>query len=212
METDIDMSGREFHPVGGSYLTGQVTGTFSGIFDGNHKKILDLTVDEGTYFSVGLFSKNSGTIKNLTLENVEVYGLMEIGGIAGENIGVINNTHSTNIVIYSYQNIGGIDGFNSNILENTSSSGSIEASRYVGGLVGYNTGIISNSNSLLNGSSLFIGGLVGDNEFGEIYDCFSTGSVIGIAARVGGLVGRNRLGVINNSFSKGDIYWWICRN
>lgn len=50
----------------------------------------------------------------------------------------------------------------------------------------------------------FFGGLVGDNYYGTITNCYSTGSVSG-DSDVGGLVGVNNQGTITNCYSTGVV-------
>jgi len=50
----------------------------------------------------------------------------------------------------------------------------------------------------------YVGGLVGENWFGSISNCYSTGDVSG-KGEVGGLVGWNYGGSISDSYSTGDV-------
>jgi hypothetical protein len=56
----------------------------------------------------------------------------------------------------------------------------------------------------VTGESLCSGGLVGDNYFGEIIDCWATGTVHAFKC-TGGLVGWNERSSIDNSYSIGDV-------
>jgi hypothetical protein len=177
---------------------------FSGVFDGNSHKIINLTIDTngfGTKF-LGLFGQNRGTIKNLGLENLGITcgdGLSEVGGIVAQNYysGTIINCYSTGAVT---------DG---------------NSSWSTGGLVGYNLfGSISNCFSacvIIGGlSSSYHGGLAGVNYGGSINGCYSTGNVGGPGGRAsnpqygfGGLVGWDcgwdGGGNISNSYSTGNV-------
>jgi len=89
-------------------------------------------------------------------------------------------------------------------LENTSITSS--DLYYVGGLVGYNKyGNITNcySTGSVNGVEL-VGGLVGYNYYGNIKSCYTTGTVNG-AERVGGLVGMNYACNITSSHATGVV-------
>jgi len=72
--------------------------------------------------------------------------------------------------------------------------------------VGRNGGSVSNcySTGNVNGTSYYVGGLVGENSNGYVSNCYSTSSVSGDAA-VGGLVGGNDDGIISNCFSTGSV-------
>jgi hypothetical protein len=83
----------------------------------------------------------------------------------------------------------------------------ITGENYVGGLVADNdNGNISNSYSTGNvtGESNNVGGLVGINENGNISNSYSTGNVTGESV-VGGLAGSNYHGNISNSYSTGNV-------
>ncbi len=86
--------------------------------------------------------------------------------------------------------------------------------RYVGGLVGYNGGKIidcytdGDMNVTHKRQSLYVGGLVGDNNSGEILRCYAAvdmeATVSSNNAYMGGLVGRD-YSVIRDSFAAGDL-------
>jgi hypothetical protein len=83
--------------------------------------------------------------------------------------------------------------------------GSVSGNWYVGGLVGQNGyGSISNCYSTgdVNGVG-DVGGLVGFNH-GIISNCYSAGDVNGYDS-VGGLVGENRVGSVSNCYSTVDV-------
>jgi len=75
---------------------------------------------------------------------------------------------------------------------------------YVGGLVGENDGSVWNcySTGAIVGDD-YVGGLVGYNDWGGISNCYSTGVVAGDRG-VGGLVGTNP-GVVRNCYSTGVV-------
>ena len=83
LDTDIDFQGKDaWMPVA----------EFKGTLEGNNKKIANLTIaTSGT--SAGLFVKNSGTIRNLTLEDVTLHSTAAtaVGGFAAENLGTIQS-------------------------------------------------------------------------------------------------------------------------
>jgi len=82
----------------------------------------------------------------------------------------------------------------------------VTGSSDIGGLVGENYyGGISNCYSTGTVSSNSnIGGLVGSNYYGSISDCYSTGSVSGTSF-VGGLAGLNEYGNISRCYSTGAV-------
>jgi hypothetical protein len=153
--------------------------------------------------AIGLFSKNSGEVKNLKLENANITSSnvnTHIGGIIGYNYhGVINNCYSLGIIIECYGSydgkVGGLVGNNeSGNIINCSSGGTVHISSptysYIyfadcGGLVGLNwDGSIINCHSSCNVSSDYYtggaGGLAaanGGDHNGVISNCYSTGTV-----------------------------------
>ncbi len=82
----------------------------------------------------------------------------------------------------------------------------VTGQHYTGGLVGYNNfGTVYNcySTGSVSGSS-DVGGLVGFNWDGTVYNCYSTGSVSG-SSITGGLVGWNLTGTVYNCYSTGSV-------
>jgi hypothetical protein len=55
-----------------------------------------------------------------------------------------------------------------------------------------------------NGNSLYLGGLVGENSYGMIANCYVTCAVSG-SEYLGGLVGGNKSGTITNCYAKGSV-------
>lgn len=96
---------------------------------------------------------------------------------------------------------------------NTIHNFSITSNTYCG-LFGYNTGKISDlkvsdfSISVNSSNSLAAGGIVGVNNFGEIVNCYSSGSINAASLydiSIGGLTGINIKGAIINSYAEVDI-------
>jgi len=138
--------------------------------------------------------------------SVNLTGQQQVGGLVGGSEGVISNCRSSSIVTAVYGS-GGLVGSNTGNIYDSNSTGSVDGGFYVGGLVGenYTTGTISNSYSAGSVSgSYYVGGLVGLNS-GDISSCYSTNTVSGVWEEIGGLVGRNEEGEIWNCYSKGDI-------
>ncbi|MGD0572343.1 MAG: GLUG motif-containing protein [Sedimentisphaerales bacterium] len=189
---------------------------FTGTFDGNDHKINNFTINGGGGSYIGLFGINSGSVKNLSLENCSVSGAYYVGGLVGLNYSNISNCYSTGMVSGSYC-VGELVGYNyGGNIRNCYSTGTVNGSsgsEYVGGLVGWNEGSISDCNSTgtvigttTGGDySSNLGGLVGIND-GSISNCYSTGAVNGGSYYqcVGGLSGSNK-GNISNCYSTGTV-------
>ncbi len=133
---NIDLSGHNWTPIGKDN-----NNSFKGTFDGNNANytISNLTVNSGNY--VGLFGSvgESGTVKNVTLKNVNITGSSEIGALVGWNGGTISGCTVSGKVTGT-SNVGGIVGYQygGTVSGNTVFS-KVSGNNYVGGLVGTNT-------------------------------------------------------------------------
>ena len=189
---DIDLSGINWEPIGFIDLISDNPNNqfFSGVFDGNGHVIKNMTIrhqDSGDPYDLniqqlGLFRAiMGGEVRNLGLENVDIYGIQFVGGIAAS---IIDTTISNCYV-----------------------KGNIEAHIYSGGLVGNMGNSILENNyvdckikSLPSGyGSGYIGGLVSSGA-GEIRNCYTTGT-IETNGMTGGLVAASSVGTISNCYS-----------
>jgi hypothetical protein len=212
---DINMQGIEMTPVGND------VNNFIGSFDGQSHIISNIYINMPGSNNVGLFGYvgSGGQIRNLGVENVNITGHNNVGGLVGYSYGSISNCYSTGLVssdAYSSY-VGGLVGWDdSGSITNCYSTGTItggDDSEYLGGLVGqFGYGYISNcySTGTVTGGdySYLLGGLVGINYDGSISDCYSTGVVTGgdNSYYLGGLVGysesRNN---ISNCYSTSAV-------
>ena len=195
---DIDLGGVEWTPLGTSSLP------FIGEFDGNGFTISNFTIKKVSGY-VGLFGYNSGTIKNLGIENFtidinysDVSFYVCAGGLAGCNKGTITNCYATGDVSAStfsaYAAAGGLAGDNGD--------GTITNC--------YATGDVS---AIAVSAYAYAGGLVGNNGGYTIKNCYATGDVSAISASdstsssayAGGLVGSNGGYTIKNCYATGDV-------
>jgi hypothetical protein len=130
--------------------------SFSGTLDGNGHTISGLTAP--------LFSTLDGaTVRNLTLDNVNISTGTNVGAVCGEATG---NTRIYNCGILATSSTVSTD--DDGYTEITSCSSTISGSGYVGGIVG-----------LLDGSS-------------RVINCFSYANITG-GDMVGGIVGKNNV-------------------
>lgn len=189
---DIDLTGMDFTPIGNAD-----SGAFSGSFDGNGYTVSNLDVFTGKY--AGFFGCNEGTVKNVTLSNIYVYGTRYVGGVVGENtsVGVIENCR---VLSGNVESDGGLNDVN------------------IGGICGYNSGKIAGVNS--NGANIsantsdvnaYAGGLVGYSSADLVLEnCYNTGNIFSDSAGSysfsGGLVGYAASTVtISNSYNTGNV-------
>ncbi|WP_206669721.1 InlB B-repeat-containing protein [Paenibacillus luteus] len=204
LTADIDLSsyGQRWLPIGDS------SNWFEGHMNGNGHKITGLTINKPDDTYIGLFGYigNDASVSNMILENVNVTGRQDVGGLAGRNLGgEISNSYVTGSVSGKASNVGGLIGYNyyngsvSNSFATANVTGS---SSNIGGLIGNNYGTISYSyaagNVTATGTGTNIGGLIGSNSGTNSYG-YATGSVTGTGTKVGGLIGNNT-GTISYSF------------
>jgi hypothetical protein len=200
VQNDIDLSGVTYLPV---------IDDFTGTFDGNGKKILNWTSDNG------FFVRSTGVIKNLTLVNAQINysGISRIGALVSTNdVGgqVINCSVSGAVTatVSATTFVGALVAVNNGTITLSQSNSSVSGKSAVGGLVGYNSGVISKSSSIgqvvatASGSGMGAGGLVGTN-MGTLSDVYSKAAVQG-ASQVGGLIGLNK-STLSNGFSSGSV-------
>lgn len=205
----IDLERLNWTPIGKSGYT------FKGTFNGSNKKISNLTINARFTSDVGLFGfTTEGTIKNLTVENAEITGYLDVGVVAGspytskyENITV---TGCVKVNGYAY--VGGVFGKNlyanaTNITVNCDSDSYVKANSeyyrtYVGGIVGFigeGNITVTNANSNIDvyGSTCDVGGVTGIAHYcNKFINCSSSGNVYitsynddGDQLEIGGIAG-----------------------
>lgn len=205
LANDIDMSG----VTGWSGIS-----NFAGTFDGNGHKITNLTGTQGLFAST-----SNATVKNVGLENININGSSNVGGLIGSATATdISNCYTTGIVKGSSY-VGGLvgnapsaksgdDGVSKTVWDNVYSSANITATgSYAGGLVGktntspHQVFDLKNCYAIGNVSGNdYVGGLAGDmyydedakhgsNDITDIVNAYSGGNVSG-SNNVGGFVGH----------------------
>ena len=196
---------------------------FTGVFDGNGHTITGLqTRGEKNYSS--LFGYVSGgTVKNLRLEDVSVYGSSYVGGLIGymTNQTTVQNCSVSGSVTGSGSYVGGLIGYGNNactvkqcyVTGNVTGTGS-----NVGGLIGRmdSVNVVDRSVSFayvsqcynaatVSGSS-FVGGLCG-YDYGRVIlsDCYNTGTVTASENYASGILGYANY-VKTSYYSYGTYY------
>jgi hypothetical protein len=135
---DIDLTGYNWEPIP----------SFSGVYDGNSKKIENLKIDKPDnqeYTGVGLFASlaGEGVLKNITLVRVDVVGYREVGSLVGISYGTIENC-SAEGKVSGRSTVGGLVGWcyglmgsiENSFIENSYAAGTVTGNTNVGGLVG----------------------------------------------------------------------------
>jgi len=150
---DIDLSGSYWTPVGN--VTDYPTVTFKGTFDGQNYTISNLTAsdDAAGYAAAGLFGSILGTVKNVTLKDVNIRSTHYAGAVVGYSSmhgAIIDNCHVDGGTITSvpentgsaYDNgdkAGGIIGYyvtDDKVTNCTAKNLTITAYRDLGGITG----------------------------------------------------------------------------
>ena len=220
LTADIDLSGIDWTPIGIDY-NHQYKGTFNG---GGHT-ITGLTVTTSDQYA-GLFGYigSGGTVKDVTLEGVQIattHSVGDAGGVAGYSYGNIENCSVSGSVSGSGMNgiAGGVVGFQvGGSLTGCSSSATVNAGNTAGGVAGttnngasltacYATGSVTLES--INQYGNFAGGVVGSNGGGVLTACYAWGSVTGSGSGtvyVGGVTGSNDLGTLTACYhAKGTV-------
>ena len=179
---------------------------FSGTFDGRGFRIIGLNASatDADSASSGIFSKLSGTVKDLRVYASKFFGGENAGVIAASNEGTITGVTTFGNRVEA-ENAGGIAGTNAGTIESSAASDSVITNGgTAGGIAGTNTGtgtigamegtfVTAESavTSNTNGNAAAIGGVVGENS-GTINLANSLGVTNGEGVdKVGGIAGDN---------------------
>ncbi|WP_066020437.1 MULTISPECIES: fibronectin type III domain-containing protein [Clostridium] len=213
LANDIDLSSINWTPIGNNNVP------FTGVLDGDGHSIKNISMNRlGTDLS-GLFGCISGaTIKNLSINNVNIIGGNYTGAITGNVIGgkitsTIDNCYANGTIV-GYRCTGGLVGYaymdgSTNILNITNSRSSVNVTGSgddVGGIIGALEGNISDSyatGTVISKSGNNTGALVGWSS-GSISKCYTTNNVTSSQKNVGGISG-NFQGTIDQCYSTGNI-------
>ena len=213
---------KAWRPMGMADEKGNLTGWYTGIFDGNGHSISGLYVnrdeaadDVHTWFKscIGLFGYYSGVTRNLSVLDSYMRGKDCIGGICGYNDGgTIQNCYSAATVCGdSY--IGGICGRSEgdSIIENCYNTGYVYgATRSIGGICGDNSATLQGCYNVgkVNGE-FYVGGIVGESSGSGntiwIKDCYNRGNVIGDTKDIGGIGGYIGSSLVENCYSQATV-------
>ncbi len=213
LNTDVDLDGQEWTPIGNS------TTNFKGTFDGNGFTVKNLVVNGGSASNKGLFGVTSeGEVKNLTVENAKVSGRLNVGVVAGTpyTSKYTNITVKGHVEVNGMAYVGGVGGKNAyadwtDITVDVDETSYVKANSiengtayrtYVGGVVGFNgvgSHTFSNITSNIDviGSTCDVGGLFGIAHYGNNFvNCTCSGDVTitdateaGDAEEIGGIAG-----------------------
>ncbi len=202
LTADIDLSGREWTPIGDGQSYSNSTDNrpmYTGTFDGDGYTISGLTISN-ELVGQGLFGfMKGGTVKNLTLAEVNV----EAGSYSGAVVGTIYGGSISNVAVISGSvtttgdRAGGLAG---RVRTYCTVSGCYNAATvtaggsYAGGICGdlWNGGTITNCYNIGTVSGSYsVGGITGliYNGSAAITNCYSMGT-LSSSGTVGGIVGE----------------------
>ncbi|MBQ6677315.1 MAG: hypothetical protein IJM71_04635 [Clostridia bacterium] len=224
MMADVDLTealasgGNLYNPSGWialGYVSGGDNVPFTGTFDGNGYSIIGIT---GKGDSAGLFTENSGTIKNLTIASGKIYNETGVcgGAFSKTNLGVIENC--INYADVAGRSCGGIVYSNSGIVKSCGNYGSINSYAdyytWCGGIAAKNSGSIEksfNRGSVKGyaysgaGHYTMVGGISGSSD-GTVSDCYNVGELSNGYSNLGGWYPEAYLGGIVGSASGDGIF------
>ena len=225
-DIDITLTGNitltgDWTPIGTS-----ISNAYKGTFNGGGHTITGLTVTTSDQYA-GLFGYigSGGTVKDVTLEGVQIattHSVGDAGGVAGWSYGNIENCSVSGSVSCSgsHSIAGGVVGYQSGgFLTGCSSSATVNAGGVAGGVAGltdrgatltacYATGDVTIESS--GTGSYFAGGVVGNNgSSSTLKACYAWGNVTGSGSGtvyVGGVTGSNDLGTLTACYhAKGTV-------
>ncbi|NLC80005.1 MAG: hypothetical protein GX748_02350 [Lentisphaerae bacterium] len=203
---DVDLNNEEWTPIGNSkkFSDGSAVAggkpTFYGTFDGCGHKVSNLKINNVSYADkdgAGLFGRfaSSAMVKNLTIENVDIYAKSYAGALCGnagsatpavtiDNVNVVGN-----IQINGYGYVGGIVGHglfnvtNCSVIANAGSGKIISRYWQVGGISGTSRSVSSFTDCRVKNIDIEVnyysaGGISG-NAMGNVHGCTVENLTIG---------------------------------
>jgi hypothetical protein len=211
---NIDLNTYPYNTGLGWTPLGIILSSFSGSYDGNEHTISNLFIDRCGDQYIGLFGRiDSGTIRNVILQNVNITGYLESGSLVGYSTKSTIDYCSVSGTLNGYSDVGGVIGYcDSTNVTHCHSTVEVIGSERVGGLIGNNENS-SIADSYEEGNvvgSIEYGGLVGKNYNSSITRSYATGNltedISGLAVVAGGLIGSNSgMNQINDCYASGNI-------
>lgn len=196
LTNDIDLGDTVWTPIGSPTIG------FSGVFDGNGKRITIRNMADGNY--LGLFSQvdNRGTIENLIVKGiiskkVSSKETVNFGLLAGRAEGTIENCIAEGNIALTIEStedisVGGLIGFGVGSISNLKNEASINLTGIgkkhitLGGVIGSSRGNISPISNTTNTGTIvgnidgqiFAGGVIGTSGFGSsVYNALNQGNI-----------------------------------
>lgn len=204
------------------WLYSDMIPTFSGVFDGSGFAIYGLNFSSTQALNHGIFSNNTGMIKNLKVIGNKIVhtGVSGAAGIlTGVNSGSIIDVEMVGNTLDGVDYVGFISGSNSGTIKDVSSSeGQVRGHSYVGGITGSNSGSLTHASAQVRVSDLVayptyskFGGVTGANGLGGTIDqVIFSGRIENVnqptggtatPVNIGGIAGYNN-GTVSNSMTE----------
>jgi len=199
--SDLDLAETDWDAI---WSIGTLAMPFSGRFDGNGYSIAGFTYLQDIELYAALFgsigpastepSAPTGTVSNLNLEDVDVSGLCNVGGLAGYSAGTISSCSVTGRIVAHGKNAGGLIGYNVGTVQDCVADCNVTAEEVVGSLAAYSDGLVTGCSgagvvTTLGPRNSYAGGLIGEND-DVVRDSHFAGQVVG-QYTAGGLVALN---------------------
>lgn len=219
LSSDIIFENSDFISHGDYYNNGKhfiAMDTFNGVLDGCGHTISGLVGD------YGIVRSNSGTIKNINMDNAN----LTAEGICGNNYGLVENCKLSNsqvedgivgvnddrgIIRYcsSESSNVGICDENYATIDSCINNSSLSNSNYrMGGIANFSSDLIKNcinNGDISNNYNSFgdTAGICGEDYYGEIYNCTNNGNIYALKGEVVGIAGDR--GIVYDSLNTGKI-------
>ena len=215
LTADIDLSvyGSGYNGGKGWTPIGTITWYFSGDFNGNGYTITGLYINDPTRDYVGLFGYvSNSTLRNIALENVNINGRYDVGGIAGliQTNTVITSCYVTGSVSGADE-VGGIAGVlngstsvhNGGTVENCYVKGSVYGTSFAGGIAGrcFGGNVKACYATCEVSGTYDVGGIAGSDESGSVKDCVAINPTVAGNSSAGRVSGINNSGTLSNNYA-----------
>lgn len=204
LQADIDMSGKEWTPIGSSMSAG-----YYGDFDGNGKYIKNLKVNV-TADNAGFFGglAQGAKVHDVKFSNATITGdgSSYAGVVAGVSLGIIDNCNVSASKVTG-NCAGAITGNNSVQVNNSNVQDVTINGNYAGGISGISHGkieycTVSGSGTTITSNGLSAGGIVGSTSqesgvttSGRVLKCAVNEATVS-GNRAGGIAGENGFGTV----------------
>lgn len=227
LTSDIDLTGKDWTPIGRATNIYSDYVAYGGTFDGDGHMVSGLKINSNKSYQAFIGYAKGAFVKGLTVEGSVKAGSYAAGIVAytyySSKVFIENCTNKVDIVSTG-STVGGITGnapTGSSIKDCTNKASITGAGDAVGGIVGssagttisrcFNTGAVSNTK--VSTSYYNTGGIAGSHASGTISSCVNTGTVSSSLKRTGGIAGvlggkveaSCNTGIINGTYGVGGI-------